>query len=282
MGGLPDRIELVIFDLDGVVYRGEDPVPGAPELIRRLHDAGTRVRFATNNSMWTRREYAARLRAMGIEAAHGEIVTSSSATAAWLAREAPDVRRLLVVGENGVAQELREASYEVTAAADAADGYDGEPLTAAWDAVVAGLDRTFDYGRLAVAVAAVRGGARFVATNADRLYPTPRGFFPGAGSIVAAIAAGADAQPDVIGKPQPGMFAAAAAEAGVPAERALVVGDNPDADVVAARRAGMATVLVLTGVATPEAAKALTGERQPDAVAPGPAELWRLISARLR
>lgn len=281
MDGLPERIELVIFDLDGTVYRGEEPIPGVSELIHRLHAAGVRVRFATNNSMWARREYAARLRRMGVEAADGEIVTSSSATAAWIARDAPGVRRILAVGESGLVEELRAASHDVTPAAEAASGYGGAPLPFAWDAVVAGLDRTFDYERLALAVAAVRAGGRFIATNADRLYPTSHGFLPGAGSIVAAIAAGAHVKPEIIGKPQPGMFASTAEEAGVPPGRALVVGDNPDADVVAARRAGMVSVLVLTGIATPDAATRLTGEQQPDAVAAGPDELWRLIEGRV-
>ncbi|HEX2222528.1 MAG TPA: HAD-IIA family hydrolase [Candidatus Limnocylindria bacterium] len=281
MDALPARVELVIFDLDGVVYRGDHPVPGAAELIARLHRAGVVVRFATNNSMWTRRDYAARLRGMGIDAEPGEVVTSASATAAWLARDAPGVETLLAVGEDGLVREMGEAGYRVTPAAEAATDGDVDVPTREWDAVVAGLDRSFEYRRLALAAGAVRAGSRFVATNADRRYPTPRGFLPGAGSIVAAIAAAAEVEPEVIGKPQPGMFLATCEEARVPLGAALVVGDNPDADIVAARRAGIASVLVLTGVASAEAASRLAGERRPDAVVPGPDDVWDRLADRL-
>ncbi len=277
---LPLRPRLVLFDLDGVVYRGREPVAGAAELVAELHTAGIGVRFVTNNSMSTREDYAAKLAQMGIRTAAGEIVTSVSATVEHLKRHQPSVARVLAVGERGLVEELRGAGYEVRPARDAAPAsYTGGPLGERYDAVVAGLDQSLDYRRLAVAVTAVRDGARFVATNADLRYPTPDGFLPGAGAVVAAIAAASGATPTVIGKPEPAMFSATLEAAGVDPSEALVVGDNPDSDILAARRAGIRSVLVLTGVTSRAAAESLAEDRRPDLVASGPGELRELLAA---
>ena len=127
--------------------------------------------------------------------------------------------------------------------------------------------------RMAAAVTAVREGARFVATNADARYPTTAGFLPGAGSGVAAIRAATGVEPLVVGKPQPAMFEAILAADGIGPADALVVGDNPAADIVAARRAGIRSVLVLTGIADDERAAGLIGDERPDALLPGIADL---------
>lgn len=279
MASSPARLRLVIFDLDGVVYRGADPIPGAAELIARLHDLGLAIRFATNNSMRTRAAYVELLAGMGIPAVDEEIVTSTSATVDHLALHAPGGRRLLAVGAPAMRSELLSGGHDVTLAADAVPvGYEGGPLAAGYDAVVAGLDPAFDYRRLAAAVSAVRGGALLIATNADARYPTASGFLPGAGSMVAAIAAGSGARPLVIGKPAPAMFLTSLERAGVRPDEALVVGDNPDADVVAAHRAGIRAVLVLTGVVDASAARRLRGRRRPDAIARGPSEVGTLVA----
>jgi len=273
---------LVIFDLDGVVYRGHQPVPGAAELASALRSRGTLLRYATNNSMATRGEYVARLASMRIPAQLDEIVTSTSATIDHLRAHLPGVERVLAVGAPGMLDELRGAGFEATAAGDAAGpGYDGGQLAGSYDAVVAGLDPAFDYHRLAAATTAIRSGARFIATNADLRYPTPAGFLPGAGSIVAAIAAASGTEPLVIGKPQPGIFRAILEAAGVEPDEALAVGDNPDADMVAARRSGIESVLVLTGVADAETAATLDGERRPDHVAADPSAVAALLGLSL-
>lgn len=269
---------LVIFDLDGVVYRGDEPVPGAAGLVNALRRRGTLVRFATNNSMATRSAYVDRLAGHGIDANVEEIVTSSSATLQHLRAHLPDVQRVLAVGAEGLIDELRDGGLEVTPAAEAAGpGWNGAPLDDAVDAVVAGLDPRIDYRRLGIAAAAIRAGARFIATNADLRFPTPEGLMPGAGAIVAALAATTGTQPLVIGKPQPAMFRAILERDGVAPRDALVIGDNPDADIVAARRAGIGSILVLTGVADAPAAAALSGERRPDRVATDPGEVGRLL-----
>lgn len=281
MSTLPSPVRLVIFDLDGVVYRGADPLPGVAEAITSLERAGIAIRFATNNSTVDRDVYVARLGAMGVRTRRHAVVTSTSATVEHLALQAPQVRRLLAIGEAGLFEELRAARLAVTAAGDAIPAaYGGEPLAAAYDAVVVGLDRGIDYRAIAAATTAIRQGAAFIATNADERYPTATGFLPGAGSAVAAIEVASGATPLVIGKPQPAMFASILAAAGVPAEEALVVGDNPAADIVAARRAGIASLLVLTGVADAAIAAQLDGERRPDHVAPSAAELPHLLGVR--
>lgn len=281
MNGLPDRVRLVIFDLDGVVYRGDQPVPGAPELVDVLHRSGVAVRFATNNSTATRGAYVDRLAGMGIRATADEIVTSTSATIEHLRRHAPEVRSILAIGADGMETELREAGLDVTMAASAVARDPGGPLERAHDAVVVGLDPAVDYQRLSSAMAAVAGGARLIATNADARYPTPAGFLPGAGSIVAALTTATGVSAEVIGKPAPAMFTAILEAAGVASDEAVVVGDNPDADVAGAHRAGCAAILVLTGVADAAAVARLTGERVPDAVAAGPDEVRALLVPRL-
>src|SRR5574338_193322 len=197
----PARARLVIFDLDGVVYRGDHPVPGAARLVEALHADGRLVRFATNNSMATRAEYVERLAVHGIAATADEIVTSTAATIEYLRRHLAHVRSILAVGAAGLVAELRQAGFDVTPAADAAPpDWAGEPPSEHYDAVVAGGDPRIDYRRLGIAAAAIRAGAAFLATNADARYPLPGGFAPGAGAIVAAlqVASGRDAL--VIGK----------------------------------------------------------------------------------
>ena len=268
--GVP-TLRLVIFDLDGVIYRGRQPVPGAAELVAGLRKAGLLVRFATNNSMATRAMYVPRLVEMGIPAEIDEIVTSTSATIDHLRAHLPEVRRVMAVGAEGMLHELLAAGFDAIAAGDAVDAsYDGGPLEAEYDAVIAGLDPAFDFRRLAAATTAIRAGARFIATNADLRYPTPTGFLPGAGSIIAALRAASGSEPLVIGKPQPGIFTAILERADVREEEAVAIGDNPDADMVAASRAGMRSILVLTGVADAAMAAALDGEMRPDHVADDP------------
>jgi HAD superfamily hydrolase (TIGR01450 family) len=278
----PPVPRLVIFDLDGVVYRGTEAIPAAAALVAALRRDGRLVRFATNNSMSTRSEYAERLAGHGIEAGPGEIVTSTSATIDHLRAHLPEVQRVIAVGAGGMLSELVAAGFHVAQAraAEAID-WNGAPLREAWDAVVVGLDPHVDYRTIGIAAAAIRGGARFIATNADLRYPTHDGFMPGAGAIVAAVRATSGVEPMVIGKPEPAMFRSILEGAAMAAEQALVIGDNPDSDVPAARRAGIPVVLVLTGVADAEAAAALKGERRPDWVRPGPMEVAELLGVGL-
>ena len=271
-------LRLLVLDLDGVMYRGTQPVEGAHELVARLHDAKIAVRYATNNSMSTRAEFATRLMAMGIIAAPGEIVTSVSATIEHLRRHLPQVWSVMTVGASGMVEELRGAGFEVHPAAEVA-GAGSVPRV---DAVLVGVDFDFDERRLAAAAAAIRAGAQFVATNADARYPTPDGFRPGAGAMVDAVQAATGVSPLVIGKPEPAMFESILEETGTTAGEAIVVEDSLDSDILGARRAGIESIVVLTGVTSASGAAEAPSDRVPDHVAEGPADVWAIVEGRIR
>ncbi len=236
------------------------------------------MRYATNNSMSTRAEFATRLTAMGIIATPGEIVTSVSATIEHLRRHLPQVWSVMTVGASGMVEELRGAGFEVHPAAEAA-GAGSVPRV---DAVLVGVDFDFDERRLAAAAAAIRAGAQFVATNADARYPTPDGFRPGAGAMVDAVQAATGVSPLVIGKPEPAMFESILEETGATAGEAIVVGDSLDSDILGARRAGIESIVVLTGVTSASGAAEAPPDRVPDHVAEGPADVWAIVEGRIR
>jgi len=226
--------DALLFDLDGVLYRADEPVPGAAPTLDALRAAGATMRFLTNNSARTPDRVAARLRDMGIEASSAEVLTSGMATAALLRRESTEARTAFVVGERGVRQALDAAGVETL---------DGEPDRA--DLVVVGWDRELTYDKLRTAALLVQRGARLVATNADVTYPAPDGLWPGAGSILAAVVAATGATPTIVGKPSRPLFEAAAESTG--ATHPLVVGDRLDTDIAGAGAMGWDSLLVTTG-----------------------------------
>jgi HAD superfamily hydrolase (TIGR01450 family) len=263
---------LLLVDLDGVVYRASRPVPGVAAVLARRAAAGDDVLYVTNNSMYDRRAYVARLRALGAPVDAGRVVTSASATARYLRAEAPDVRRVLALGAGGLVRELRAVELEVVPAARAATALrrgatDGWRAAGCPEAVVVGLDPRLTYLRLAAAADAIRAGARFVATNRDPLFPMEEGLRPGAGAIVAALEAASGRSPIVIGKPAGRLLELAAAAVGRSAAEAVVVGDSLATDLPAARAVGARMVLMLTGVTRPDQVEALPPEARPDAVA---------------
>ncbi len=273
---------LFLVDLDGVVYRGADPVPGVAAVLSDRVAKGDHVVYVTNNSMFYRSAYVPRLQGMGAPVTEDRVITSARATALYLHEHEPNVKRVLVVGASGLEREMRDVGLEVTAAAHAATRYAGESIdgfTAAGspDAVVAGLDPQLTYQRIAVAADAIRAGARFIATNRDPTYPAERGLMPGAGSIVAAIEVASQTSPVVeIGKPGPTLLREAAAAVGREPEGAVMIGDAPT-DIAAARAVGARAVLVLTGVTTRERLATWPPDRQPDAVAADATELAAIL-----
>ncbi len=252
---LVDGYDLLIFDLDGVVVLGTEPVPHAVEAINRLHEQQRRVAYATNNASRTPEQVAALLTGLGITASPDEVITSPQAAAALLAERVPAGAPVLVVGADALAEEVRAVGLEPVYRAD------DKP-----SAVVQGYGPQVGWAQLAEACVAVRGGALWVATNTDRTLPSPRGPLPGNGSLVAALATALDRQPDaVVGKPAPGLFVQAAHRVG--AGTPLVIGDRLDTDIEGAVRAGMASLLVLTGVSTPAELLTAPAERRPSHVA---------------
>jgi HAD superfamily hydrolase (TIGR01450 family) len=253
---LAGAYDLVVFDLDGVVYLGTGAVPGAPEAIRALLDAGTAVAYATNNASRRATEIAQLLAAIGVPARVDEVVTSARAAAQLLADDLPAGTPVLAVGAPALSEEL--AAVGLT------------PVTGAQErptVVVQGYGPQVGWAQLAEACIAIRGGARWVATNTDTTMPSARGPVPGNGSLVAALSTALGGrEPDlVVGKPEPGLLIAAAGHRD--AKRPLVVGDRLDTDIEGAGRAGMRSLLVLTGVTTPADLLAAGPDRRPTYVA---------------
>jgi glycerol 3-phosphatase-2 len=270
---------LLFVDLDGVVYRGADPVPGVAAVLTDRAGRGDSIVYVTNNSMFYRAEYASRLAAMGCPVSADRIVSSPRATALYLREHHPEIRRVLTVGARGLERELSDVGLEVVPAARAAeratrDDVDGFEASGQPDAVVVGVDPGINYARLTVAADCVRAGAWFVATNRDPTFPTERRLLPGAGAVVAAIAVAGGREPHVaIGKPQPLLLEEAASTAGVQADEGVMIGDGVVTDLAAARAVGARSILMLTGVTTRAALDALPPDERPTAVAADAAEL---------
>jgi phosphoglycolate/pyridoxal phosphate phosphatase family enzyme len=263
---------LLLVDLDGVVYRGADPVPGVAAVLAARAAAGDDVVYVTNNSMYYRAEYVARLAAMGAPVDADRVVSSSRATALYLVDHEPDIRRVLALGAGGLDRELRDAGFEVTTAAAAAtrvsqEGIESFAAAGEPHAVVVGLDPQLTYLRLVVASDCIRAGARFIATNRDPIYPTERGLRPGAGSIVAAVEATTGVVPVAIGKPAPYLLEEAARAVGRSPAEAIMIGDGLATDLAAARAIGGRSVLMLTGVTTRAQLEALPPDERPTEVA---------------
>ena len=228
-------LRALLIDLDGVMYRGETPLPGAANVISTLASLGIDYAFVTNNATLTPEQYQAKLGRMGIDVDAQRVVTSSIATAAHLKELSPGGGTVCVVGEGGLVQALADAGFEVS---------DSNPTF-----VVAALDRHLTYQRLIAATRGIMGGAAFIATNADPALPVDDGLWPGAGAIVAAIATATGVQPTVIGKPEPTILLVALDRLGVVPGAAAIVGDQVQTDVRAGRAAGVATILMASDLA---------------------------------
>jgi len=269
---------LLLVDLDGVVYRGREPVPGVAAVLAARATLGDSVVYVTNNSMHYRAEYVSRLVALGAPVDPDRVVSSSRATARYLVERHPEVERVLAVGAGGLERELADVGLRVVTAGHAAtrmarEGIDGVEAAERPDAVVVGLDPQVTYLRLAAAADCIRAGARFVATNRDPVFPTERGLRPGAGSIVAAIEATTRVTPVSIGKPAPLLLELAAEAGGGRAATAVMIGDGIETDLAAARAVGARSILMLTGVATREQVDALPPDTRPTAVVADAGEL---------
>lgn len=233
-GPLHTAYDAALLDLDGVLYLGQDPVPHAAEAVAAARAAGMRAAFVTNNASRRPAAVAAHLTELAIPAVPADVVTSAQAAVRWVAARVPAGSRVLVVGTEELADELREGGLEPVRTADGVA------------AVVQGLATTTSWGDLAEASVAVRAGALWVAGNRDTTYPSPRGPLPGNGALVAALEVATGRSPVVVGKPEPELHAASVER--VQAQRPLVVGDRLDTDVLGAVRAGSDSLLVLTGV----------------------------------
>jgi len=244
------NIRALLIDLDGVLYRGKTPLPGASELFTFLRQQRIRYLLVTNNSTLTREAFAERLAGFGIQVTPDEVMTSAVATAAYLRTLAPAGTRVNVVGEAGLVHELERFGFAIA-------GRDAQ-------FVVAGWDKTLTYEKLRVATLAIRDGATFVGTNPDKTYPMENDIIPGAGSILAALVAATDVEPIIVGKPEPIIIQRCLDMLGASAEETAILGDRLDTDILGGQRAGIGTILVLTGISTRQEADAW--HPQPDLV----------------
>lgn len=227
-------LEHLIVDMDGVLYRGNEAIPGTVGFLSFLRGRGISFVLATNNSTRTPQQYVDKLSDMGVGVRADEILTSAQATADYLASVAPPGTRVFVVGQDGLWTALRDAGF--TLVDDDAEY------------VVAGMDFTICYERLAQATLLIRAGARFIGTNPDLTFPSERGIVPGAGSLLAFLEAATDVTPVVIGKPGTAMMEQAMARMSARAATTAILGDRLETDILAGQRAGLATLLVLSGV----------------------------------
>lgn len=221
-----------LIDMDGVIYRGSEVLPGAGELIATLRAQKIPFRFLTNNSQRTRRDVATKLHRMGIDAHEEDIYTCAMATARFLARQKPN-GTAYVIGEGGLLQALHHNGYSIV---------DHDP-----DYVVVGEGRTLTLEMMETAVRLIMKGARLIATNLDPNCPTQQGMRPGCGAFVAMLESATGVKAFSVGKPSPIMMRAAADELGLNPSEIVMVGDTMETDICGGVQMGFQTVLVLTG-----------------------------------
>ena len=234
------KIESWLMDMDGVLVHEEHAIPGAPEFIARLRELGLPFLLITNNSMYTRRDLAARLARSGLDVPEEAIWTSALATAGFLEDQRPD-GTAFVVGEAGMTTALHSHGYTLT---------DRDP-----DYVVLAETRTYSFERISKAIRLIAAGARFIATNPDNVGPTPDGPLPATGSVAALVSRATGVDPYYVGKPNPLMMRSALNALDAHSESTAMIGDRMDTDIVAGLEAGLETILVLTGLSSEQDAE---------------------------
>ena len=252
------KIENVILDMDGVLWRGNTAVPNLPAFFDQLEAHGRAFMLATNNSAKTPAQYVEKLREVGVTAVEKQIMTSALATAAYLGHEYnPAETHIYLIGRDGICQSLQEQGFILL---------DRFEIDTQADLVVVGLDRNVGYSDFEAATLQIRRGAKFVGTNGDKTFPSELGQLPGNGSLLALLETATGQQPLIVGKPEPIMFGECLRRFGATATTAntLMVGDRLETDILGGQNAGLRTALVLTGVTRRE--DLAQSEIQPDFV----------------
>ncbi len=221
-----------LIDMDGVLYRGAQMIPGAERFVRALRAADVPFLFLTNNSQRTRRDVATKLRRLGIDAGEEHVFTCAMATARFLARQKPN-GTAYVIGEGGLLTALHNNGYAIV---------DRDP-----DYVVVGEGRTFTFEGIEAALNMILGGAKLVATNMDPNCPTQHGVRPGCGAVVAMLEAAGGVRAFSVGKPSPVMLRGARKELGLSSAQTVVIGDTMETDILGGAQLGYKTILVLSG-----------------------------------
>jgi 4-nitrophenyl phosphatase len=229
-------IDGLIVDMDGVLWHSDTPLPGLREFFEFLRGASIRFMLATNNSSLMPEQYSGKLARFGVEVACDRVLTSAQATSAYVASASSPGTRVYVIGGDGIRSALQ------------ADGLVLADTDVEW--VVVGWDRELTWRKLETASLLIHRGARFVGTNPDRSYPTERGPAPGNGAQLAAIEATTGVSPIVVGKPEPWLYEQAVARLGSSPATTAVVGDRLETDIAGGIRAGLSTILLLSGIAS--------------------------------
>jgi 4-nitrophenyl phosphatase len=261
-----DNFNTFIIDMDGVLWHGDQPLPGLVEFFATLRERQIRFILATNNASQTAGQYVDKLARMGVEVESGEILTSAMATALYLAQHTdPASTRVFVIGEKGARQPLIEQGFTLTGLYEV-DVLGSDAPKVGADYVVCGMDRELTWDKLATAALNINAGAKFIGTNPDTSLPTELGFTHGNGAILAALQAATGVVPIIIGKPEPLMYQQALTLLGVGPTETMAIGDRLETDILGAVRAGISSLMVLTGVSSEEDLK--TSDYQPNWVLP--------------
>jgi 4-nitrophenyl phosphatase len=231
---LEPRIKALILDMDGVLWKGDEPIGNLPEIFNRMDRAGLKIMLATNNALKPVAGYREKLNDFGLHVQSSQIVNSTMAVCYLLKEKFPHRGPVYIVGSQGLQEHLSENGF-----------YQAEEDVLA---VVVGLDRAFTYEKLARANRLIRSGASFIATNPDPTFPLPNEIAPGAGSIIAAVETASQTAPVYAGKPSPTMFEMVLKQLNLPPEQVLAVGDRLDTDILGGHRAGCRTAFVLSGI----------------------------------
>lgn len=244
-------ISALILDMDGVLWRGSEPIGNLSTIFAEIDRIGWKVIFATNNATRSIGQYIELLSSFGVNAEPWQIITSATAVTTYLCNKFPNGGPVYILGEKGVVDACNEKGFYQS---------DAGAL-----AVIAGMDRNLTYEKLKTATLLLRSGVPFIGTNPDLTFPTPEGLVPGAGSILAALTAASNVSPIIVGKPEALMYRVALERLNLTAEQSLVVGDRPETDISGAQQIGCRTALVLSGVT--DAGQAAAWQPSPDIVA---------------
>jgi len=242
------NIRALLLDLDGVVYLGPRLIPGVKTALQALGKRGIKLLYVTNNSTLTRAGFAVKLRALGLPAPDKNVMNAALAAALKIRTRHGRGARVVVVGEHGLPQELRSAGLLPFETRTQSEWKKWRKNAGKISAVVTSFDRTLTYWKLCAALDALNAGAELIAANMDPTWPSENGVMPGTGSLVSMLAFASGKQPVIVGKPDPAMFRMLLNEHRLSPRETLVIGDRLDVDVVAGKRLGAPTAIVLTGL----------------------------------
>ena len=259
------QVRAVLFDMDGVIYVGNRPLPGVQAMLDYLDSTGRRWLCITNNASNTSEMFADKLAKMDIKAQPINILGSAEATAAWLGEQVPAKGKVIMLGMEGLRTALLNEGFTLVTNPDEAEF------------AVAGINFNLTYEDVANVALAIRKGARFVGTNIDPTYPAERGQIPGTGSIIAMLKAATDVEPEIVGKPYPGMYELAMHRLSAEPTTTLMVGDRYETDIAGATKLGLVTAGVLTGISSQADFEA--GTPPPDLILAGMEALLAVFKA---